>query len=580
MLGRWVERSVGRRRPLPWLQGPLLWLQGPLLSTARTRRGMASMSAQSPASSPQQQPLQHSQQSSEDGAEEDDSSPYGRAKTLFYDRYDIVCVGGGIVGSIFAALLASNPMTSKLRIAVLESSPPPEFYSVPDVPDLRVAAIAPSSRRCFEQAGVWERIEHRRVGVYTDMHVWDTTSDDAHVHWAAEEYGVSELGHVVENNNMQFSLFERLTELSTAPDCGVDVLAPAKVTRLQMPSVTGSALHLNANPGFATRQNKRTGGSGNVSQRSNSSSMKRRQSPNARLGGDFARVTLDGGRVITAKLVVGADGANSFVRKASGIESIGFDYNQMGVVATVRTDAPHTTAWQRFTPDGPLSLMPIDDTHSSVVWSNPTHRARELCGVPKQKLIQEMNDLFAAPPQAFRADGRDTPGSFLPPQLRELMPVLFPTQGDAAPRPPQIVDVVGKPAMFPLKFAHVKSYVRPRLALLGDAAHTIHPVAGQGLNLGIADAKALADIVVDGVTTGQDLGSLSLLQAYSEQQLKVNMAKMTAMSGILTAFTVQSGPFAFARELGLHVFNNTPALKDFAAATAMGIELGKPVSEQ
>jgi 2-octaprenylphenol hydroxylase len=243
-------------------------------------------------------------------------------------------------------------------------------------------------------------------------------------------------------------------------------------------------------------------------------------------------VRLDlGGVELEAELVVAADGAASRVRELAGIPCPVMDYGQQGLVATVRTERAHReTAWQRFLPGGPLAFLPLVQGHSSIVWSVPPEQARELLALSDEQFCAVLTDAFEA------RLGR--------------------------------VEWVGPRAAFPLRRQHAQQYVQPRLALVGDAAHTIHPLAGQGVNLGLLDAAALAQ-VLDGLP---DAGDLRALRRYERWRRGHNLAVQALMDGFKWLFGVQGGAARVARGLGLAAADRAGPVKRMLMRQAMGLD--------
>jgi len=242
-------------------------------------------------------------------------------------------------------------------------------------------------------------------------------------------------------------------------------------------------------------------------------------------------VTLDSGKEISAPLLVGADGANSQVRSIAGIDFERDDYGQSGLVAIVNTEKSHeSTAWQRFQSTGPLAFLPLSDGSSSIVWTLPSDRADYILSLSK-------NDFKAV--------------------LSEALDYKLGK-----------VTKVGKRAAFPLKGAQAESLIAERVALVGDAAHTIHPLAGQGVNLGLKDAVELAHQLI--ATTG-DLGSHKLLRRYERARRGDNLMTMRAMEGFRLLFGHSASPVKTARNFGMNLFNQIPAVKNEVIRKAMGL---------
>ena len=270
--------------------------------------------------------------------------------------------------------------------------------------------------------------------------------------------------------------------------------------------------------------------------------------------GDAATIDLKDGRALRAGLVVGADGAGSRTRELACIAVKRWDYGQRGVVANVQSDLPHqATAWQRFLPQGPLALLPLADGNCSIVWSCEQDEALRLCDLDE--------DAFA---QALTAASDGVLGQLRPVSAR---------------------------VSFPLSAQYAQAYTAPRLALVGDAAHTVHPLAGQGVNLGFSDAAALAQVLSDALASelggsaqampnaGSDqaralkavLGDHVPLRRYERWRKGENMGMMTLLDGLHRLFTQTNPLFAWMRRSGLHLVGRTEGLKHSLARRAMGI---------
>lgn len=247
--------------------------------------------------------------------------------------------------------------------------------------------------------------------------------------------------------------------------------------------------------------------------------------------GETIQITLDNGELLAAKLLVGADGARSRVRDWAAIDWQVTDYAQKGVVTVAQTALPHQeTAWQRFMPSGPIAFLPLSDTHyCSIVWTLPADRA---------DAVLEWED------ERFR---------------QELARALDHQLGE-------VVDV-GARAAFPLRGAQAEAYVQARLALVGDAAHTIHPLAGQGVNLGFKDVAALAEAL----QAAPDVGSLRVLRRYERGRRGDNVLTQKAMEGFRLLFGNELPAWQFLRNSGLSTFDKLPILKYQLARQAMGL---------
>lgn len=241
------------------------------------------------------------------------------------------------------------------------------------------------------------------------------------------------------------------------------------------------------------------------------------------------------GRRLQARLVVGADGASSPSRALAGLEIHGHDYEQRALVCHVRCQLPHgETAWQRFLPEGPIALLPLADGRVSIVWSMKPARAEEL---------------LAGDDEAFRAAvARASDGCL----------------GD--------VLEFGPRAAFPLRMRYAPAYTRARYALVGDAAHTVHPLAGQGVNLGFLDAAALAETVAGGLAAGRDPGDHALLRRYERWRKAENIIAMRAFDGINRLFSNDDPALGALRRAGFSLVDRLGPLKGVFIRRAMGLD--------
>lgn len=243
-------------------------------------------------------------------------------------------------------------------------------------------------------------------------------------------------------------------------------------------------------------------------------------------------VELEDGRRLSTKLLVAADGSESLIRQLATINVIGWGYDQRGIVANVTTELPHReTAWQRFLPQGPLAFLPLANGDCSIVWSTTPEHADDLLRMSDEHFCAALTEGFAA----------------------RLGKVLR----------------TGPRAAFPLRLQHAQQYVQPRLALIGDAAHTVHPLAGQGANLGFLDAAALAQALAD---CADDPGGIACLRRYERQRKGDNVAMMAVMDGFKRLFGTTSAPMTWLRNSGLALTHRADPVKDFIMRRAMGLE--------
>ncbi len=243
---------------------------------------------------------------------------------------------------------------------------------------------------------------------------------------------------------------------------------------------------------------------------------------------------LASGRRLSTRLLVGADGGGSRVRTLAGIATRGWDYSQKGVVCVVATELPHQeTAWQRFLPGGPLAFLPLADGRCSIVWSTGHGHAEDLLALDDAAFAQALGDAFD-----HRLGG---------------------------------IIGVGPRAAFPLRLQHAMAYTRPRVALVGDAAHVVHPLAGQGVNLGLLDAAALAEVLLDAVRDKRDPGSLRVLRRYERWRKGENVMMLAVMDGFKRLFGNPLPPVAWLRNLGLGLTDAAAPLKHRIIRRAMGL---------
>ena len=392
--------------------------------------------------------------------------------------FDVIVIGGGMVGACLAALLVRQEHLAGWRIAVVEPMAP----RAPDEQhlDLRVSALSRASERILRQAGAWPALE-AHVGPYSDMVVWDAAGRlDGRdtLRFSAAEAGEPNLGYIAENLRVQWALHE----------------SP------QVRDVTQLRAGLEA----------------------------------LEFDEDAARVTLSDGRRYSCALVVGADGGNSRARELCGIGRAGWSYGQVAVVAHLRTERPHReTAFQRFLPDGPLALLPLRDGRVSLVWTTTPAEAESLQALEASEFSRRV---AAASDRVLGA-----------------------------------VELDSGRAGLPLALWHAREYVRPRLALVGDAAHTIHPLAGQGVNLGFLDCATLAEVLGAAVADGGDPFALRNLRRYERWRRSENALMLGLTDTINRVFAQKSVAVAGARRLGMALVANQPFARRALVQRALGL---------
>jgi len=409
----------------------------------------------------------------------------------------------------------------------IDSGPEPERLadSPPEgPPGIRVSTMTHSSVELARRSGAWGAMAPWGAP-FAHMQVWEGTGSNC-IRWSAEdELGTETMGHVVENSAIRAGFLAVPRRVGAGR-----TMFQAKVEGVRLPR--------SGRPGDAGA----TGG--------------------------LAVLSLEGGKEIHARLVVAADGANSRVRQMAGIQHSVKEYDQRGVTFTVETAEPNHAAWQKFLPTGPLAILPVRSGYSNVVWSTSPEMARELLAMSSSDLIDAVHRAMA-----FEDRTRSGPISGALNMLGGLVGrAAGPSQRFA--EPPGVLRHVGEPAAaFPLRMVHSQTYVAPRLALIGDAAHVVHPLAGQGVNLGLGDADVLATAVGEALAEGADYGDEGWLrQKYYLPRRRANASMMAALELVQSVYAVSSEPFRSARGLGMGLLNASSAGKASVMGYAMGLD--------
>lgn len=397
-----------------------------------------------------------------------------------YD-YDVAIVGAGLAGACTAALLARTAGMRAERIVLLAADLH-EAFNQPPVqgapPQLRVVAISRASERILGAAGAWQRLPPARLCAYEHMCVWEQGVEGVGaLRFDAADVGEPNLGHIVENSLLQWAC------LTSFRDSGGQLVAG------QLRSLAVEE--------------------------------------------DAARLTLADGATLQARLVVGADGAQSAVRTLLHIPTRRRSFGQLGVVANVASSRGHQdTAWQRFLPGGPLALLPLFDGSCSLVWSLGEAQARTLLDAD---VAQFDAQLEAA------------------------------TEGVLG-----TLSLVGARHGFALQRLAARDFIAPRTALVGDAAHVIHPLAGQGANLGLLDADALCAAVAAALSMREDPGALRTLRHYEQGRRTHNRLMDAATSAFHHGYAL-TGPAAWLRQRVLEQVDHSTMLKRLFAREALGV---------
>jgi ubiquinone biosynthesis UbiH/UbiF/VisC/COQ6 family hydroxylase len=382
--------------------------------------------------------------------------------------FDVVIVGGGLAGLSLAVALRA----ARLRVALVEGRLPAR----PDGWDARIYAVSPANVRFLESIGVWPHLEAARMAPIQAMEIYGDRG--GRLDFSAAASGVDALAWIAEASLMQQELLE-----SAKRQSNVTLICPARPAALS----------------FAAER---------------------------------ASLRLDDGRTLDAKLVVAADGADSWTRAAAGLDVVFHPYDQHGVVANFACErAPGGVACQWFRQDGVLAYLPLPHKLMSIVWATgPDHAAQLLALDPAQFCAR----VAAAGAHRFGA-----------------------------------LELVTPPAAFPLRLMRAPRAVAPRLALVGDAAHTIHPLSGHGVNLGFQDARVLAE-VLSACPEHVDCGDERWLRRYERARKEEVVALQSVTDGLQKLFAHRGQPLSILRNFGLNLTNRLPFVRDALARYAMG----------
>jgi 2-octaprenyl-6-methoxyphenol hydroxylase len=387
---------------------------------------------------------------------------------------DVVIAGGGFAGLALAIALRDG-LGESFTVTVVDPA-----LALPQSKDMRASAIAAAARRLFEAVGAWQAVAAQAQPIL-DMVVTDSKLDDAvrptFLTFGGDVEDGEPFAHMIENRHLIDALTAR------ARNAGVDLRADA---------VSG----FTANPRSID-------------------------------------VALKSGDKVSARLLVGADGARSAVREAAGIAVHGWDYDQSAIVTTVAHERDHNgRAEEHFLPAGPFAILPLTGKRSSIVWTESKAEAVRIVALPDAEFHAELETRFGL------------------------------KLGD--------IEVAGPRRAFPLGLFTARSFIADRVALIGDAAHIIHPIAGQGLNMGLRDAAALAEVIADAARLGLDPGDANTLERYQRWRRFDTMSMGVATDGLNRLFSNRSDGLRAVRDLGLGLVERMPALKRVFIREAAG----------
>lgn len=259
--------------------------------------------------------------------------------------------------------------------------------------------------------------------------------------------------------------------------------------------------------------------------------------------GSLAKLELSDGNSLYAKLVVGADGSKSRVKELAGINSTGWKYSQNAIICTVEHMEENHCAWQRFLPNGPIALLPIGDNFSNIVWTMTPEESLNRKSMSEVDFVREidraLDNGYGPHPNSQLFGGRAA--------FSWLTGDTTVSTNECFEVPPRVTKVASERMVFPLSLNHATSYALKRVVLIGDAAHTVHPLAGQGVNMGFGDAFSLAKVIAEGIAVGSDIGEVSLLRGYESDRRPANLTMMAILDGFQKAYSVDFRPLNVLR---------------------------------
>lgn len=394
-------------------------------------------------------------------------------------QVDIAIIGGGMIGLALAVALKDL----ECQVLVIERDDLDEAFFA--VPDHRVSAINRASEQIFTNLGAWSKIQTHVCAPYTSMQVWEKDSF-ANIQMTATDIAQDNLGHIIENRQIQRALFETAQQQEN-----LEIITGQKCERLN-------------------------------------------------IGDHGAFIHLDNGDMIATKLIVAADGARSWVRETLAIPTTFWDYGQEAIVANVMTEQAHQSiARQIFTPNGPLAFLPLSQANTcSIVWSTDASTANQLVDLPKEAFEKQLSTTF------------DTKLG--------------------------LCTLTTEVKKFPLTMRYARDFVRERVVLIGDAAHSIHPLAGQGVNLGLLDMADLVDTLTPLIANNQDIGTGYLLRPFERKRKAQAVQMIAAMQGFHELFTGTHPLKKLIRGVGMTLTDRLPLLKDKFMQKALGLDMDLP----
>ncbi|KAI0557581.1 Aromatic-ring hydroxylase (flavoprotein monooxygenase) [Gracilaria domingensis] len=482
---------------------------------------------------------------------------------------DLLVVGGGLVGASLATAVSSHPFAASLSVVLVDPAVP-SIESWPST-SLRTSTITPSSKQFLDDIGVWARVPDQRIASFDKMFVWDHPQPlpiaEAHTKASASPAGTIVfdsdeiqqdcLGYVLDNDTLRNAMFRRLHELVLDGNSGLRIIAG----NVKSIDYDGGQAHQPDEPHDLDAPNEPIS--------------------NVDDSAPWPVVELESGELIRCRLIAACDGSRSRVRTMCGADWFRYGYGQSAVVANVQLKDVTTTAYQRFVSTGPVAVLPVatEDTSApvgNVIWTTTPTEAGALVAANESDFVNELNIVLAAhededviTASSFypsEDERRRTPWHWVANAMQSALPNVG-TDGDVLSfiPPPEATSIIGKRGQFPLTLGHSPQYVhhKKRTVLVGDAAHSVHPLAGQGVNLGFADAQCLADCIASAVGTGRDIGGEmgAPLMRYQSERLVGNLGMMGVLHGLQQVFGIENSAFRDWRRAGISALNFSSPLK-------------------
>ena len=389
--------------------------------------------------------------------------------------FDVVIVGGGMVGATMACAIAKLP----LRIAIIEAFP----FRADNQPsyDARSIALAYGSKRIFDTLGLWPKLSTdaspiKKIHVSSQGEFGVTRLD-------CNDEGLEALGYVIENRLIGNALLEHINQ-----HANIELICPATLASLSIEQNQANiTININNKP-----------------------------------------------QTLSSKLLIAADGGNSKTRELLGIETVNKEYGQTAIISNVTPGKPHQNiAYERFTAEGPIAVLPMTENRCSLVYTVRDDKVAETLALDDQRFLSQLETRFG-----FRAGG---------------------------------FSKTSERFAYPLSLMKIKEHYKHRAVIIGNAAHTLHPIAGQGFNLGIRDVSTLAEVIANSVNDNREIGSIETLKTYQQQREhdQKNVALIT--DSLATIFSNKLFPLTAARSKGLILTDLLPPVKHNIAKHAMGL---------